>query len=379
MRKKHIVFSTYDDIDNPYYGGGGAYAVHEIAKELARDNFVTVVTGNYPNAKEVIRDGVKYKRIGLSFGGPWLGQIIYHLNLVFLLLTLRFDVWIESFTPPFSTSFLPLFTKKPIIGLVHMLAGADMRRKYKIPFDLVERVGLKFYSHYIVMSQDQKKRILSIAPQAEVAVIPNGVTSLFDNRTRKKKIILFIGRIEVDQKGLDLLLTSFEKLKQKQDYRLVIAGSGTVSEENKLIKLINDKKLSKNVSLVGRVEGAKKKNLFNSATLIVICSRFETFSLVALESFSSKTPVVCFDIEGFSWVQKTIAKKINPFDVNAMAAAIAELLEDKGKRDAMAKRAYTFSQAYTWRAASEKYKYFIYSVCNQSQLRNKKAFRVPAI
>jgi len=120
-----IVFSNYDDVNNPYYGGGGAYAIHEVAKRLAKRHKVTVVTGNYPNAKTQFIDSVEYRRIGLSFLEPKLSQLIFHLLLPYYFRKSSFDVWIESFTPPFSTSFLPFFGRGRVIGLAHMLAGED--------------------------------------------------------------------------------------------------------------------------------------------------------------------------------------------------------------------------------------------------------------
>jgi len=144
---RNIVISNYDDVNNPYYAGGGSVAVHEIAKRLANDNEVVVYTGRYPGSKDLVIEGVNYKRIGLGVGGPKFGQLIYHLILPFRVLVSKYDLWIESFTPPFSTSFLQVFTKRPVIGLVHMLSGDDMRRKYKLPF--------KVKDDYLLLIQKQ--------------------------------------------------------------------------------------------------------------------------------------------------------------------------------------------------------------------------------
>jgi len=41
-----IIISNYDSVKNPYYGGGGATAIHEIASRLTKKFEVTVLTGN---------------------------------------------------------------------------------------------------------------------------------------------------------------------------------------------------------------------------------------------------------------------------------------------------------------------------------------------
>lgn len=272
MNKIQIIISNYDDIQNPYYGGGGAFAVHEVAKRLARRFTVTVLTGNYFSAKksEVI-DGIAYRRIGLSFVGPKLGQLLFHLALVWHVRRRSFDCWIESFTPPTSTSLLPLFTDKPVIGLVHMLAGEDMRRKYFLPFDKLETWGLQMYTQCIVTSELFRQKIIEKNPKIHVVVIPNGVnTPSLVSQDSTREYVLFLGRIEVDQKGLDLLLRAYSLARETIRIPLVIAGTGTENEMKKLHKLISGLGLEGSVQLVGKINGdSAKKELFQKAVVCV--------------------------------------------------------------------------------------------------------------
>ncbi|MCL5774634.1 MAG: glycosyltransferase, partial [Patescibacteria group bacterium] len=234
-----IIFSNYDDVRNPHYGGGGALAVHEIAKRLAGDFNVTVLTGKYRNCRNETIDGVNYERIGANIFGPKIGQLIFQIALSFYARRKKYDLWVESFTPPFSTSFLPLFTKKPVIGLAHTLAGKDAARKYKLPFHFIEKQGLKVYQNFIAVSKFVKTEILAANPKAQVHVIPNGVDWPETKRQPLGEYILFLGRMEVDQKGLDLLLKAYCQILDKVNFPLYIAGAGTAKEESKLKKLIN--------------------------------------------------------------------------------------------------------------------------------------------
>src|SRR4030066_1313315 len=165
-----IIFSNYDDIKNPHYGGGGARSIHEIAKRFAKEFAVRVYTGKYPGCKDEFIDNVYYKRIGTNFSEPRINQLIFTFALWFNVVRNDYDVWFESFTPPFSVSFLQLFTKKPVIGLVHMLSGKDMKRKYKLPFDLIENIGLRVYKRIVVVNQSFKYVIKNINCKADVKV-----------------------------------------------------------------------------------------------------------------------------------------------------------------------------------------------------------------
>jgi len=53
------------------------------------------------------------------------------------------ELWIESFTPPFSTSFVPLFARGPVVGFAQNPSGREMSHRYKLPFFLIERFGLR--------------------------------------------------------------------------------------------------------------------------------------------------------------------------------------------------------------------------------------------
>jgi hypothetical protein len=106
--KKSIIFSSYDDRRNPWYAGGGALAIHEVAKSLVQEYDIRVITGMYPGAKqEETIDGVVYQRIGLAFLGPQLGQLAYSLALLWQACSLHYDLWFDSFTPPFGVSLIP--------------------------------------------------------------------------------------------------------------------------------------------------------------------------------------------------------------------------------------------------------------------------------
>lgn len=362
-----IIISNYDSLNNPYYNGGGAVAVHEVSKRLALKMNVTVLTAKFPNFKDRKIDNVYYKHIGLSSAGPKLGQIIYQLLLPYYVRKSDFDIWIESFTPPFSTAFLPIFTKKPVVGLVHLLGGKDKSRQYKLPFYLVENKGLTIYKYFIVLTESILKKIKKKNFSALVKVIPNGISSSILNKkiNNKKSYILYIGRIEVNQKGMDLLLDAYKLASSKINKDLIIAGAGIKKEETYLREKIKKLQLQDKVKFIGRVEGKKKDELFKNSLFLVMSSRYETFPLVVLEAFAYGLPLLSFDIEGFKWVPKSCSIKVKPLDIKQLADAMVKLSVDKSLNESMGKASREFVKRYSWDTISLQYEDFINSVVSR--------------
>ncbi len=361
-KKKTIIFSNYDSIGNPYYSGGGAIAIHEIAKKISSSYDVSIITAKFKNSSDEKIDNITYKRIGYPFGNPQFEQFVYQLLLPFYAMSQKFDVWIENFTPPFSTGFLQLVTKKPVIGLVHMLCAADMERKYKLPFHVIEDFGLRTYRYFIVLSKYSKALIQKKNAESFVTIIPNGIHHEKPMSTNNKKYILFMGRLEVNQKGLDLLLESYKTVQDELDFSLVIAGSGMPADQEILKSLVRKLHLGKNIIFVGRIEGEKKKRLLRNAIFVVIPSRYETYSLIALESLNYGIPIVCFDIPGLRWIPKSVSIKIPIFNSHMFGKAMVKLSKDIKLRKLLSERGRKLVTLQTWDNIAKKYKTFVNTI-----------------
>ncbi len=353
-----IIFSNYDDLKNPYYGGGGAVAVHEVAKRLAaRQHTVTVFTGCYPGSTDEVIDGVHYRRVGFHIFDARIGQLAFQFALPWYVARLEFDVWVESFTPPFSTALLPLFTKKPVVGLTHLLGGKAMKLKYGLPFDIPERLGMRLYQHVIVLQQALKDELRKMAPNTKTFIIPNGVDAqvLQQVPVSKPGYIAFLGRIDFEQKGLDLLLQAYAKVKNQVSVPLKIAGTGLEGDLQRLKKEIVSLGLSAQVELVGKLSGQAKLDFLNAADFFVMSSRTENFALVLLEAFGIGLPAVVFNISGVQWVPVTAAVKVEPFNVDAYAQALVSMAHDSEKRTAMGAAARDCAAQYSWDTISAEY------------------------
>ncbi len=345
-----VVLSIYDDLGNPHYGGGGAAVVARIARRLADEHEVTVYCGSYRGAVSGDRDGVRYVHLPVGWAGPRGGQIVFSLLVPLLALVVRPDVWIESLTPPVSASLLPLVARCPVVGLVQMLCGADMQRRYGLPFEAVERRGLALYRHVVVLGEVDARLVAAAAPRARVTVIPNGIELPPAGDDVADGPVLFLGRIDVRQKGLDLLL---DAVRADPGLRLDVAGSGTPGELARLRGLVAD--LGDRVRLLGRVEGAAKEALLRGCSLMVVPSRYETFCLTALEAMAHGRPVITFDLERLAWIGPDAGLTVPAFDARALGVAIRRLVDDAALRADLGRGARARSLAFDRRIVEARY------------------------
>jgi len=365
-KKITVVISNYDEINNPYYAGGGAYAIDALSKRLAKKYKLIIVNGKFPHFHNSQKKNITRMHIGTVHGGPKIGQLMYQLLLPYYARKLSYDIWIESFTPPISTAFLPLFTRKPVIGLTHFLDSSSKSKEYRIPFLYLEKWGVKKYKFFIALTEEVKKRIHQINPQAIVTVIPNGIEPV--RTTAKvdalKKHILFIGRIEIYQKGIDILIKAYSRLTEPKP-PLVIAGSANTKNIKILTKIIKENDAEKNIHYVGKITGRKKYQIYKDSYFVVLPSRFETHPLVALEAMNYKIPLLTFDINGFKWIHTDSARKVKAFNTKDYTKQMRILLDDKALRKSISTSAYSFVRKFDWEKISLQYCSFIEGVHKQ--------------
>lgn len=336
-------------------------AIHEVAKRLAPRHDVTVVCGGYPGARSSVVDGVAYHFIGSKHNPPRVGQLLFHGHLIRAVRRLSFDVWIENFTPPFSTSFLPSFTAKPVVGLCHLLAGREMARKYGgIPFHRIEARGLRTYRQVIVLTDYSAEVVRGLNPKTEIFVIPNGVTlDRVDpgpaSKTRDEFLVL--GRIAVHQKGLDLLLDAVSMVASRLPWVVTIAGAGSPKDENLLRRRIAA--VGRTVRFLGPVSGGAKTELISRCGALLMTSRFETQPLSVLEGFSMAKPLVWFDIPHLKWISRGCGFTVPPWDVEAFGGAMCEMASSEKRRHLFGQEALSFSGRFNWDLIAREYELLI--------------------
>ncbi len=363
-QKLHIVFLDLDDMNNFLLAGGQARATLEVAKRLVKlGHKVTVICSRFPGSKDSYNEGVYFKHIGLGSKNIKLNNLIFFFALPLAVATIKADAIIECFTAPISTCFSPLFSKIPVIGMPTMFEAEQFAKKYGLPFHWVERLGARFYKYFLAYSDNNKKKMERLNPRIHTRIIPNGITEKwFSVEGEEKSYAVFIGRIDIVQKGLDKLLQACKLLNSHFPVKIIIAGNGPASEESGLKKMIADFGISNFVEFIGRVDGEKREELMKNCMFGIYPSRFEDFPLVPLEFASLKKPLICADVPGMSWVPNDVAIKVKSDDPNSLAEALTTMATDKSLREKMRKYCRPFAQKYGWNSIAKQYADYCYEV-----------------
>lgn len=163
------------------------------------------------------------------------------------------------------------------------------------------------------------------------AVIPNFI-SRQNRASLTSKTILSIGWL-IKRKGFDLVPAIAEKVFAiHPGWRWIIIGAG---EEEKAIKSeLQKRNLSQQVIIVSPTS-PDIENYYLDSSLYVMTSRFECFPMVLLEAMAHGLPAISFDCPtGPSFIisDNVDGLLVNEGDVDEMAKAILNLVEDENKR-----------------------------------------------
>lgn len=364
MRKLHITILDFDDIRNPLLGAGQAWATYEVGQRLIKKGHkITILSSKYPGFLDRFEKGMYYKHIGLGSKNIKLNNFVYILLVNLYVLRLKSDIILECFTAPISTLFSPLFTKIPVVGLPSMFAADEFSKKYHLPFSLVEKIGARFYRYFLPYTKQIDIKMKKLNKNITSRIVPEGVGDYyFKFKKRKPKHILFLGRFDIDQKGIDLLIKSYALISKKTRYPLVIAGHGP--DEKKIRSLIKTLSLESKVKLVGSAYGEKKRKLLESAICVAFPSRREGFSLFFLEVLAAGVPILTFDLNELSWINELFVYKTKAFDTVLYSKQMLKLTKEKHNKQFFLNEK-KFAKQFSWNNVVNEYESFFYLIKNK--------------
>lgn len=364
-----IFHADTDDIENPLRGGQPV-RTFEINRRLALNHQVEVYTATYPGCRrERFRAGIQYRSLGL--GTPQLG-LSYHMSFLAAvgprLWRSRPDIVVEEFTPPVGFCLLPLWTGKPVVSIVQWYFFQEWERRYKLPFEKIMRTLARRvpYTHFIVQSKRMGQLFKTLIPHAQVSRIPCGIPrETLLQQTELGEYALFLGRLDIQQKGLDILLDVWEGL-AKEGFRLPLRIAGAGPDEGVLARRIQSSGLSDCVELLGRVEGSAKQALLRACRFLVMPSRVETFGLTALEAMAVSKPVVAFDIDHLNeLVAPGCGVLIPPGDTDRFARTVRDLWFQPQRVIALGLRSFDCAKSYLWERLAEQQETFYRQVVKE--------------
>jgi glycogen(starch) synthase len=141
-------------------------------------------------------------------------------------------------------------------------------------------------------------------------------------------VLLCLGRL-TSEKGFDAAVAAFAVvIEHVPRARLIVAGDG--SERVSLERVVRTLGLEAAVEFPGWIPPDRVPALMNSATLVLVPSRYEAFGLTALEAAQMARPVVATRVGGLAEVvvDGETGLLVEPDDETALARAIVTLLQD---------------------------------------------------
>lgn len=357
----NILIFNWRDTKHVNTGGAEVY-IHEIAKRwVQKGNKVTLFCGNDgKNVSDEVVDGVKIVRRGGAY-------TVYIMAIIYYFLKFRntTDVIIDCENGiPF---FTPLYTRKPVVLLVHHVHQEIFRVFLQFPLNHIaafleaKLMPLVYRNKEIVtVSQSSRDAILNLGFTGinNVDVISNGVSeSLFvDHPKTENPSFVYIGRLK-EYKNIDVAIKAFKRVvKDYPTAKFSIAGVGECV--NPLKALVSKLNLENNVEFLGRITEDAKAKLLSESWVAIQPSQMEGWGITVIEANAAGTPVIASHVKGLkdSVVDGNTGVLVEVGNVWAFARTMTELIKDASYREKLSINARAWAQNFDWNKSS--YEFF---------------------
>lgn len=196
-------------------------------------------------------------------------------------------------------------------------------------------------------------------PESRLIVLPNGVhvdeAMVPDHSSFRRthglggaQVVLFLGRLNMI-KGPDLLIEAFIGIAASHPRAALVLAGPDEGLGSALKELVVKAGLVDRVKFIGFVSGQTKQDALAAADLLVVPSRHEAMSLVALEAGVRGTPVLLTDQCGFDEVEVEGGGKVVAVEAQAIGNCLSQMLADPERLKAQGERLRELIFArYTW-------------------------------
>lgn len=357
-----VLHCIYDDPANPWVGGGGAVRVRELYRHLRERVSATVITGRYPGAEDETIDGIRYVRLGASRPYAWSRWTFARAASRFLR-EAEYDAAVFDFSV-YTPIRIP--RDRPVGITVHHVTSPTARTRWGpaigIGIQAVERRLLgraRWLSATSHATLAELRRVTSA--DAHISLVGAGVPDrLFEVERNEQDYLLYFGRLDWFQKGLDTLLEALAKLvRERPSLQLRIAGRG--KDARRVESYARELGIIDHLRMLGEVSDAERVRLFSGAKLLLMPSRFEGFGMVAAEAMAAAVPLIAADAGSLPEVVAAPegGVLVPPGDASALAAATLALLDDSPRRAALSHSARRSAERFRWNTVAEDHLEFL--------------------
>jgi len=226
----------------------------------------------------------------------------------------------EPLVPAVSLAALRTATG-PVVATLHADPSTLVRRGVRVGRPAVRRL----LRRAAVVTAVSPVAASVMAGVAEARLVPNGIDlSAWESAFGRAGSVVFVGRDDI-RKGLDVLLAAWPHIRLRvPEATLDIVGADHAGAA------------IAGVTFHGRIdEAAKRRVLGASAVLAAPNTAGESFGIILVEGMAAGCALVASALPGFVHVAGDVARWVAPHDPEALASAVAGLLEDDAARAAL--------------------------------------------
>lgn len=211
-------------------------------------------------------------------------------------------------------------------------------------------------SHVLTVSEGSAQDIVTDfrVPRERISIVPVGVaveTFAPPSLPRVRGRLVTIASADVPLKGVPVLIEALKNMRTDAWSELIIVAAASERTQ----KSLADAGLLDRVSFRSGLTDLELAGLIGSAEALVVPSRYEGFSLPAIEAMGCGTPVVASAVGALpTLVSGGAGALVPPNDPVALANSLTEVLSSPDLRTAMGAAGRRRAVAtYSWRAVAE--------------------------
>ena len=258
----------------------------------------------------------------------------------------------------------------PLVTSIHHPISVDRRIEIEEAVGIRQRFGKRRWYGFVRMQSWVARRIGPILTVSEsskvdivedfrtapddVHILPLGVdTRIFHPRgDRVRGRIVAVASADSPLKGVDVLLHAVAKVATERDVHVVVVSKPT--KDGPTDRLVRELALGERVRFVHGIGDDELGELVASAEIAVVPSRYEGFSLPAVEHMASGTPLVASRTGALPEVTGDAGVLVKPGDIEELAAVLRRLHDSADQRERIGAACYQRAQErFTWSAVAQ--------------------------
>jgi glycosyltransferase involved in cell wall biosynthesis len=351
----------------PFPHDGIGWFTLEVIRGMVRDHpehrFVLIGDRSY-DVLPIEADNVEYITIPLRTVHPLLWQLWHELLLPGVLRRCGADIFIAP------DGMIPLRTDIPCIPVIH-----DLNFEHR-PED-IPRCERRYYRRYFPRFARRAARVATVSrfsaediaatygmSRGKINVVPNGVAEIFSppspgeaEATRSeftggRPYFLFVSNFSPRKNG-EAVISAYNIFRSRGggDHLLLLAGR-RLYLTRELDRALASSPYGSDIRFTGSAGRDVLRRLYGAAGALLFVPWLEGFGIPVVEAQRCGTPCILSDTTSLPEVSGGAALCVSPADAEAIAAAMARLIDDEALRRRLTQEGITNSLRYTWQNAA---------------------------